>query len=71
MVINIKKVRLISRFSILGIIAEVMKMWYVIQTFSGEEDRTADIIRRMVPLDCFEECFVLKRERLYCLLMEL
>ena len=39
-------------------------MWYVIQTFSGEEDRTADIIRRMVPLDCFEECFVLKRERL-------
>jgi len=39
-------------------------MWYAIQTFSGEEERTADMIRQQVPPDCLEECFVPKRERL-------
>lgn len=39
-------------------------MWYVIQTFSGEEERTANMIRKLVPSACFEECFVPKRERI-------
>lgn len=39
-------------------------MWYVIQTFGGEEERTAHMIRKLVSRDCLEECFVPKRERL-------
>ncbi len=39
-------------------------MWYVIQTFGGQEEKTADMIKRMVASDLFQDCFVLKRERL-------
>lgn len=39
-------------------------MWYVIQTFGGQEERTADMIRRCVPSYYIEECFVPKRERM-------
>lgn len=39
-------------------------MWYVIQTLGGQEEYTADMIRKMVSPDCIEECFVPKRERL-------
>ena len=38
-------------------------MWYVIQTHTGEEDKLVAIIKRMVPKDCYEECFSIKRER--------
>lgn len=41
-----------------------MNMWYVIQTFGGQEEKTADMIRRIVTSDYIEECFVPKRERL-------
>lgn len=39
-------------------------MWYVIQTLGGEEERTADIIRKRIPPRCLEECFIPKRERI-------
>ncbi len=39
-------------------------MWYVIQTLGGQEEKTADMIRRMVTPDLIQECFVPKRERL-------
>ncbi len=39
-------------------------MWYVIQTFIGQEEKTADMIRKMVISDFIEDCFVLKREKL-------
>ncbi len=39
-------------------------MWYVIQTFGGQEERTADMIRKMVAPSFLKECFVPKRERL-------
>lgn len=39
-------------------------MWYVIQTLGGQEEKTADMIRKMVSPDYLEECFVPKRERL-------
>lgn len=38
-------------------------MWYVIQTFSGEEEKTAHVIRKMVSPNLVKECFVPKRER--------
>ncbi len=38
-------------------------MWYVIQTLSGEEDRTAGMIKKMVSPEFVKECFVPKRER--------
>lgn len=39
-------------------------MWYVIQTLSGEEERTADMIRKWISSYYIEECFVPKRERM-------
>lgn len=39
-------------------------MWYVIQTISGKEEKTADMIRKMVPSNYMEECFIPKRERM-------
>lgn len=39
-------------------------MWYVIQTLGGEEERTVNMVGKLVPSDYIEECFVPKRERL-------
>lgn len=39
-------------------------MWYVIQTFGGQEEETANMIRRVISPEYIEECFVPKRERL-------
>lgn len=39
-------------------------MWYVIQTFGGQEEQTADMIRKQVSSCYVEECFVPKRDRL-------
>lgn len=39
-------------------------MLYVIQTLSGEEEKTADVIRKMVPSNFVQECFIPKRERM-------
>lgn len=41
-----------------------MEEWYVIQTVGGEEERTAHLVRKLVPADCLADCFVPKRERL-------
>lgn len=39
-------------------------MWYVIQTYGGEEERTASMISKIASSGCLEECFVPKRERM-------
>lgn len=39
-------------------------MWYVIQTFGGEEEQTADIIKKRVSSYYIEDCFIPKRERM-------
>lgn len=39
-------------------------MWYVIQTLGGEEERTADMIRKRIPSCYMEKCFIPKRERM-------
>ena len=39
-------------------------MWYVMQTLGGEEERTADMIRKMVSSEYLKECFIPKRERM-------
>ncbi len=39
-------------------------MWYVIQTLGGQEEKTADMIKKQIPSHYIEECFVPKRERM-------
>lgn len=39
-------------------------MWYVVQTCGGEEEKTADMIRKEVSSWCIEDCFIPKRERM-------
>ncbi len=39
-------------------------MWYVIQTLGGEEERTADMIRKKISSCYIKECFIPKRERM-------
>ncbi len=39
-------------------------MWYVIQTFSGEEERTANMMERSISSCLIQECFIPKREKL-------
>ena len=43
---------------------EETEMWYVIQTFGGQEEETADMIRNVISSIYIEECFVPKRERM-------
>lgn len=38
-------------------------MWYVIQVQGGQEEKTAELIRRQVTSDAMEECFIPKKER--------
>ena len=42
---------------------EVIVMWYVIQTRTGEEDELITMIKQIVPKEYYEECFYIKRER--------
>lgn len=39
-------------------------MWHVIQTFCGQEEKTADMIRKQIPPCYMEECFIPQKERL-------
>ncbi len=39
-------------------------MWYVIQTVGGEEEKTAEVIRKTIPCYCMEDCFIPKRARM-------
>ncbi len=45
--------------------ASVM-LWYAIQTYTGREEKLAEMIRRMVPPECVGECFVPYFEQLHC-----
>lgn len=40
-------------------------MWYAIQTITGNEEETAESIRRAVDKEVYEECFLLKREAVW------
>ncbi len=41
-------------------------LWYAIQTYTGKEEKLAEMIRRMVPQECAGECFVPYFEQLHC-----
>ena len=38
--------------------------WYVIQTYTGNEERLVEMIRRIVPRQHYGECFVIYSEQL-------
>lgn len=38
--------------------------WYVIQTFTGKEEKLVEMVRRIVPGDLFQDCFVVYHEQL-------
>lgn len=40
-------------------------MWYAVQTITGNEEETAEEIRRLVDADVYEDCFLLKREAVW------
>ena len=39
--------------------------WYVIQTKTGDEEKLVKMIRKMLPLSFYEECFVMYYEQLW------
>ena len=39
--------------------------WYVLQTMTGEEEKLVTMIRKMLPSDLYDECFVLYCEQLW------
>lgn len=39
-------------------------LWYVIQTYSGREEKLVEMIRRIVPTEYYGECFVVYYEQL-------
>ncbi len=40
-------------------------MWYAIQTITGEEEKTIDMIRQVIDPEVCEDCFLLKREAVW------
>lgn len=40
-------------------------MWYAVQTITGNEEETAEEIRRLVDADVYKDCFLLKREAVW------
>ena len=40
-------------------------LWYVMQTRTGEEEKLAGLVRKMVPGDLYGECFVVYQEQLW------
>lgn len=40
--------------------------WYVIQTYTGREQKLVEMIRRVVPGELYGKCFVLYHEQLRC-----
>lgn len=41
-------------------------LWYAIQTYTGKEEKLAEMIRLLVPEECIGECFVPYFEQLHC-----
>ncbi len=41
-------------------------LWYVIQTYTGKEEKLAEMIRRIVPAEYVRDCFVPYFEQLHC-----
>lgn len=40
-------------------------LWYVLQTKTGEEEKLAELIYKMVPKELYGECFVIYQEQLW------
>lgn len=40
-------------------------MWYAIQTITGNEEQTAESIRKLVNAEIYDDCFLLKREAVW------
>jgi transcription antitermination factor NusG len=40
-------------------------MWYAIQTITGKEEETVGTIRKVIPSEICENCFLLKREAIW------
>lgn len=41
-------------------------LWYAIQTYTGKEEKLAEMLRLIVPKECIGECFVPYFEQLHC-----
>ena len=41
-------------------------LWYAVQTYTGKEEKLAEMIRRIVPPEYAGECFVPYFEQLHC-----
>lgn len=39
-------------------------LWYVIQTYTGREEKLVEMIRRIVPPELYEDCFVVYHEQM-------
>ncbi len=39
-------------------------LWYVIQTYTGREEKLVEMIRRIIPAELYGECFVVYHEQL-------
>ena len=42
-------------------------MWYVIQVMTGKEEEMKTIIESKLHRDLYEDCFYIRRERIWCL----
>ncbi|MCI9535823.1 MAG: hypothetical protein HFG53_13665 [Lachnospiraceae bacterium] len=40
-------------------------LWYVLQTKTGQEEKLAELIPKMIPKNLYEECFVIYQEQLW------
>lgn len=40
-------------------------LWYVLQTKTGEEEKLAEMIRKVVPRHLYGECFIVYHEQLW------
>ena len=40
-------------------------LWYVLQTRTGEEEKLAGLVHRMIPKELYGECFVIYQEQLW------
>ena len=43
----------------------VLLQWYVMQTWTGKEEQLVEMVRRIVPRECYGDCFVAYYERLF------
>lgn len=42
-------------------------MWYVIQVMTGKEEEMQRVLEEKLPKESYEDCFYIRRERIWCL----